>query len=221
MPSKPLPGVIETAETLDLPSNEFRQEMCNLVDRDPLVLLLRATKRGQQCIVLIDLLLTAAVVGVANPDAGSGRRSGGRSRGLLVALNSRNFLIMTEYFLVTGVHARTDDGDGVVAGDRHCTGNDLSSGSRDAIFVRWIEKPTIDARHDLMRLPARRSRLHARTFRTRSGPRSSGWKLAAARTGSAVLTTCVGGGSTTLSCEGSGSGFGNDAGAVPASTALA
>src|SRR3984893_14981457 len=73
-----------------MPEQPPRDGMPSFMDRDPLVLLLSAAERGQQFIIFIDLLGTAATDGVANSDDSSGHRSGER-RGLLVALKSRNF----------------------------------------------------------------------------------------------------------------------------------
>ena len=68
-----------------------RDSMTSLVDGNAVIVFLTTSERGQQFIVFIDLLGTAAIVGVANSDAGSGHRSGRRGGKLLGGLNSRNW----------------------------------------------------------------------------------------------------------------------------------
>jgi hypothetical protein len=44
------------------------------------------------------------------------------------------------------VHARADNGDGVVARLRHSAGDHLGLDGRDATYVLWVDDPTVDAR---------------------------------------------------------------------------
>lgn len=116
---------------------------------------------------------------------------------------------------LTRHHARPNNSDGITAaGLRHGRRDHLRDSRRNAIFVFWIDTPAINTTGDLMRQPAGRPVFHDPTFRVGAGPRSSGWKFAAARTASGLL---LGPPHWTVAT----SGFGNDAGAVPASTALA
>src|ERR1700733_3450912 len=94
---------------------------------------------------------------------------------------------MTEHLPVAGLHAPANIDDRILAEQGHRAGDHLCYSSGDTILVFWIDNPTIDARHDLVRLPARRCGFHGAISSLRAGPRSSGWKFAAAMTGSEVL----------------------------------
>src|ERR1700730_17212911 len=54
-----------------MPEQARRDRVTSLVDGNSLIVFLGATQRDQQFIIFIDLLVTAAVVSVANSDVGS------------------------------------------------------------------------------------------------------------------------------------------------------
>src|SRR5271168_2708687 len=96
--------------------------------------------------------------------------------------------VMTKYLPVAGVHAGANIGDVVIAELRHCPGDHLRDDGRDAILIVGIDKPAIDARDDLIGLPARRPRFHGVTFSAQAGTRSITVKLASRKAGSAIWT---------------------------------
>src|ERR1700730_16208429 len=116
----------------------------------------------------------------AGPDLARG------AAGCALPSSARIGLVIGEYLLVTGVHPRADDGDGVVAGLRHGRRDHLCGARRYPIIVFGVDDPAIDARHDCVLLPAGRPDFHGGTIRVRAGPRSITVNLASRSPGSST-----------------------------------
>src|SRR5216117_4153389 len=78
-----------------MPEQARGDRMTSFVNTNPRVLIPRPSRHRRAVVVIVFIeftLATAAVVGVAYSDVGSGRRSGGRGRRLHVAIIRRDTL---------------------------------------------------------------------------------------------------------------------------------